>query len=90
ATDLSSQDFGAGDYVELVYDGTAFRWINQPAQLAVTGDYITAASTGTRAGYVRANGRTIGSATSGATERANADTAALYALLWGAYANTIL
>ena len=35
-----------------------------------------------RAGYVRLNGRTIGSATSGATERANADTQSLYEELW--------
>ena len=34
------------------------------------------------AGYVRLNGRTIGSATSGATERANADTQSLYEELW--------
>jgi len=36
-------------------------------------------------GWVRKNGGTIGSAASGATERANADTAALYALLWNNY-----
>lgn len=34
------------------------------------------------AGYVRLNGRTIGSAGSGATERANADTQSLYEELW--------
>ena len=34
------------------------------------------------AGYVRLNGRTIGSASSGATERANADTQSLYEELW--------
>jgi hypothetical protein len=33
-------------------------------------------------GYVRLNGRTIGSALSGATERANADTQSLYEELW--------
>jgi hypothetical protein len=38
------------------------------------------------AGYVRLNGRTIGSVASGATERANADTQSLYEELWG-YAN---
>jgi hypothetical protein len=37
-------------------------------------------------GYVRLNGRTIGNASSGATERANADTQALYTELWP-YAN---
>ncbi len=38
-------------------------------------------------GYVMASGRTIGSATSGATERANADTEALYTLLWESMAD---
>jgi hypothetical protein len=33
-------------------------------------------------GYVRMNGRTIGSASSGATERANADTQSLFEELW--------
>ena len=33
-------------------------------------------------GYVRLNGRTIGSAVSGATERANADTQSLFTELW--------
>lgn len=33
-------------------------------------------------GYVRVNGRSIGSALSGSTERANADTEALYTKLW--------
>lgn len=37
-------------------------------------------------GYVRMNGRTIGSATSGASERANVDTQSLFLALWG-YAN---
>ena len=41
-------------------------------------------------GYVKANGRTIGSAVSGATERANSDTQALYELLWAEFDNTIL
>lgn len=34
------------------------------------------------AGWVRSNGRTVGSATSGATERANSDCQALFLLLW--------
>lgn len=41
-------------------------------------------------GWVRANGRTIGNAASGGTERANADTADLFSLLWSAYSNSIL
>lgn len=39
-------------------------------------------------GYVLLSGRTIGDASSGATERANADTATLYALLWDNMTNT--
>lgn len=41
-------------------------------------------------GWVRLNGGTIGGASSGATERANADTQALFELLWSEYANTEL
>lgn len=41
-------------------------------------------------GYVFANGMTIGSAASGATGRANADTSALFAQLWANTANTEL
>lgn len=37
---------------------------------------------GPRDGFVRANGRTLGNATSGATERANADTSALFVVLY--------
>lgn len=47
-----------------------------------TGDLKPRFGTGSHAGFVPANGRTIGSATSGATERANADCEALFALLW--------
>lgn len=42
----------------------------------------------TKTGWVRANGRTIGSASSGATERANADTQPLYEWLWANCSNT--
>jgi hypothetical protein len=39
--------------------------------------------TGNVTGFVRANGRTLGNAASGATERANADTVALFQFLYG-------
>ncbi len=39
--------------------------------------------TGVVTGFVRGNGRTIGNAASGGTERANADTSALFAFLYG-------
>lgn len=52
-----------------------------------TGDIKVRYGTGSHSGWVRANGRTIGSATSGATERANADTQDLFEYLWTADAN---
>lgn len=42
------------------------------------------------AGWIKENGGTIGSATSGATTRANADTQALFTLLWSQFNNTRL
>jgi len=52
-----------------------------------TGDIKTRYGTGALSGFVRLNGRTIGSATSGASERANADTQALFEYLWTTDAN---
>jgi len=52
-----------------------------------TGDLKVKYGTGALSGFVRANGRTIGSATSGASERANADCQSLFEYLWGADAN---
>lgn len=48
-----------------------------------TGDIKIRHGTGTLAGFVRLNGRTIGSATSGASERANSDVQVLYTYGWG-------
>jgi hypothetical protein len=42
------------------------------------------------AGWVLASGKTIGDASSGGTERANADTSALFTLLWNTYAQSEL
>lgn len=55
-----------------------------PATIFETGAIKAKYGTGSLSGWVRLNGRTIGSATSGATERANADTQALFEYLWGA------
>lgn len=41
-------------------------------------------------GWIKANGGTIGNASSGATTRANADTSALFSLLWSEFDNTAL
>jgi microcystin-dependent protein len=52
-----------------------------------TGDVKWRYGTGTLAGWVRCNGRTIGSASSGATERANSDCQDLFEHLWGVDSN---
>lgn len=51
-------------------------------QLFQTGDMKIRWSTTAPTGWVRVNGRTIGSAASGATERANADCEDLFVFLW--------
>jgi len=53
-----------------------------PNSLIQMGNIIARYSVGGLAGYVRLNGLTIGSAVSGATERANADCQALFQFLW--------
>lgn len=55
-----------------------------PATVLATGDLKQKYGTGNLPGFVRANGRTVGSATSGAAERANADCQALFEYLWSA------
>jgi hypothetical protein len=58
-----------------------------PTTIASTGDVKASYAVGSISGWVRMNGRTIGSATSGATERANSDTQALFTYLWATDAN---
>lgn len=54
-----------------------------------TGDMWFAPIQGVRAGAVRCNGRTIGNALSGASERANADTQALFLYIWQNLSDTV-
>jgi hypothetical protein len=58
-----------------------------PTTILATGDIKARYGTGSLTGFVRANARTIGSATSGASERANADCQSLFEYLWGADSN---
>jgi len=55
--------------------------------ILATGDIKVRYGTGVLSGFVRSNARTIGSATSGASERANSDTQALFEYLWNTDAN---
>lgn len=61
-----------------------------PTTILSTGDLKATYGTGVLSGFVRANGRTIGSSTSGASERANADCQALFEYLWSADANLVV
>lgn len=58
-----------------------------PTTIIATGDIKARYGTGNLSGFVRANGRTIGSASSGASERANADCQPLFEYLWTTDAN---
>lgn len=60
-----------------------------PTTVAATGDVKFRLENTTISGWVRINGRTIGNATSGANERANADCQALYIYIWSTYADAI-
>lgn len=60
-----------------------------PNSLFATGDVLWKPSSGSRAGWVRSNGRTIGSASSGAAERANSDCEQLFLYLWQTYSDTL-
>lgn len=55
---------------------------------AVTGSLVDYLGSTAPTGYVLASGRTIGSAASSGTERANDDCYALFVLLWNSMANT--
>lgn len=61
-----------------------------PTTVLQTGWLQPIYGTGVVAGFVRANGRTIGSATSSATERAFADTQPLFVFLYGQDPNLVV
>jgi microcystin-dependent protein len=65
-------------------DANAFAIVGMPP-----GVILPYGATTAPAGWVRANGRTIGSASSGGTERANADTSALFTFLWTNYGDSV-
>lgn len=61
-----------------------------PTTILATGDLKARYGTGLISGFVRSNGLTIGNATSGATERANADTQNLFVYLYNADPNLVV
>jgi len=60
-----------------------------PNALFKTGDVMWLDQSGSRPGWVRDNGRTIGSTVSGASERANSDCEGLFTFLWQNFSDTI-
>lgn len=75
STDVPDNDFDTYDQIEAI--------INSPR----TGDYKHSLNSFVPFGYVAANDGSIGSASSGATSRANTDTWPLYNLLWNSVLN---
>ena len=63
-------------------------WVQDPGQVPI-GTPVASMSTTIPAGYVSANGLTIGNALSNATDRANADTQFLFNYVWNNCSNTI-
>ena len=72
------------------FDAAGSRDINGTVIVGMpTGVMMPYLATTAPMGWVTASGKTIGNAASGATERANADTATLFAFLWGAFTNAV-
>lgn len=61
-----------------------------PDAVYKTGDIMFRYIAELRPGFVRLNGRSVGSATSGASERANSDTQPLYEYLWNGDPNIVI
>ena len=87
ASALNPYDLVAGQMAALTYDGTEFQIPRGDA--GGTGDVKWKLTGTTLTGWVPLNGLTIGSASSAATGRANADCQQLYYLLWNNFSNTL-
>lgn len=87
ASALNPYDVVAGEVFTAVYDGAEFQL--QKSIAGGTGDLKWKLAGSALTGWVPLNGQTIGSATSGATGRANADCLALYSFLWSNFSNTL-
>lgn len=79
------QQIGGAGFVTLTRLAAAVQNLLVP-----TGTVMDYTGTTAPTAWVLADGKTIGGASSGATERANVDTLALFTLLWDNYTNTEL
>jgi len=78
----------AGQFLGI--SGADVAWQSPVSAVWETGDYrISSRATTALAGWVKVDDGTIGSADSGATTRANADTADLFAHLWNTFSNSL-
>ncbi len=68
--------------------GTASGGGTSSESVFAVGDMIFTFGTSARTGWVRSNGKTVGPSSSGATERASADTEDLFAFLWNNVSDT--
>ena len=83
----STLNLSSGASVFVYCDGVSFRTVGISGSTP-TGSRIGYVGSTAPSGWVLASGRTIGSATSGATERANADCQPLFELLWNSMAQS--
>jgi microcystin-dependent protein len=82
--------FDEGNILALGVGGGTITTPSTPdAAILTTGDVLWRPVNTTKTGWVRLNGRTMGSATSGASERANADTQSLFEYLWANFSDTL-
>lgn len=88
----------SGDTIGVVAGGTEVATIgtsgltdsNSNAIIGIpTGVIMMYGATTAPTGWLRCNGRTIGNASSSATERANADTSTLFSFLWTNYSDSV-
>jgi microcystin-dependent protein len=83
-TDTGFYRYASGK-VGLTSDGASLGYLSA----IPTGVIWPYGATSAPSGWVRTNGRTIGSSGSGASERANADAEELYTFLWNNYSNSV-
>lgn len=78
----------ASSNTSLPTDTTKWRKV-VPISPRITGEMIIYEGSSSPSGWVFADGKTIGNASSGATGRANADTEALFLLTWNSFPNSV-
>lgn len=85
---LAAGDMPANHIALFIYNGTDMILLNPRSQAWTTGDAKITLKTAADTGWVMFDDGSIGNASSGATTRANADTSALFSLIWANVSNT--